>query len=203
MKRAGVWLVGLGLVAVLVSLFRVYRIGGTSMNYGLVERDIVIATTRIGSIRRGDLVVIRHPDDPKQRLYIKRCVALAGDRYQIKDRLFYLQIEHNTTRTAEMARRFGLRAVMTPEGLYLKEPMRSYYGIVHNPDLTLPKAMTDHLPETIPEGHFYTMGDYRDNSADSRIYGAVPRSWIIARIIAILKWPRSWEELITIKEVDE
>jgi signal peptidase I len=172
------------------------------MNYGLIEGDVVVAVTRFGTIERGDLLVIRHPEDPQHRLYVKRCVALPGDRYFIRDRRLYLQLEHNATLTARTALQYGLETVTTPEGVYLKEPLSAYYGIVHNPNLTLPKTMTDHTSETIPKEHYYTMGDYRDNSADSRIYGPVPRSWITARIVAILKWPRSWQELIAIEEAE-
>ena len=197
----------LGVAVLAAALFlgffvRVYRIDGTSMNYGLIDGDLVLAWRRPGTIHRGDLLVVRHPDDPQQRFYIKRCVALPGDRYFVKERLLYLQLEHNATLTARLAATYGLETAPTQEGVYLKEPYRPYYGIVHNPNLVLPKTMTDHTPETIPDAHYYTMGDYRDNSADSRIYGPVPRSWIIARIVMILKWPHNWNDLIAIQEAD-
>ncbi len=46
------------------------------MNYGLIDGDIVISTHFYDRIERGDMLVIGHLLDPKQRLYIKRCAAL-------------------------------------------------------------------------------------------------------------------------------
>ena len=60
---------------IVVALFvtvPIYKVDGTSMNYGLVEGDIVITTRWFRSIERGDLIVMRHPLDPKDRLYLKR-----------------------------------------------------------------------------------------------------------------------------------
>jgi len=202
--RKIVWIVlGLAVLYLLWHL-RIYRIDGTSMNYGLIEGDMVLTwRDDTGPIARGDLVVVRHPEDPKERLYLKRCAALPGDRYFEKDRRFYLQIEGNSTRTRKLANLYHLEWVSRgKEGIFLKEPCGRYYGIVHDPWLAVPHEL-DHLPlSTIPPGHYYTLGDFRDNSADSRFYGPVPRSWIRSRAIFIFKFPRRWRELIAIEEAD-
>jgi signal peptidase I len=78
-----------------------------------------------------------------------------------------------------------------------------YYGAIHNWRLKVPYELT-HLPlTTVKEGHYLMLGDYRDNSADSRFFGTVPRNWISSKAIYIFKRPRTWEMLINIKEVDE
>lgn len=180
----------------------IYRIDGTSMNYGLIEDDIVITVKRFGTVKRGDLLVIRHPHDPHDRLYLKRCAAVGSDRFFEMGRVFYLQIESNSTLTRDYARRYDLDLVSTPSGYFLKEPYRKYYGVVHNRRLSVP-AVLEHLPvTTVTEGHYYTLGDYRDNSADSRFYGAVPRDWIRSKVITIIKFPRDWATLLRIKEID-
>ncbi len=56
---------------------------------------------------------------------------------------------------------------------------------------------------TIEKDHYLMLGDYRDNSADSRFFGAVPRDWIFSKVIYIFKRPRTWDMLINIKEADE
>ncbi len=202
--RKIVWIV-LGLAVLYLAWhLRLYRIDGTSMNYGLIEGDLVL-TWRDGSgpIARGDLVVVRHPQDPQGRLYLKRCVALPGDRFFLSDRLFYLQLDGNSTRTREWALRYGLSWAQRREGVFLREPYARYYPVVHANDLVVPTVLREQPLTTIPPGHYYTLGDFRDNSADSRYYGPVPRSWIRSRAILIFKLPRQWRELIAIDEAEE
>ena len=195
-----VFLLGVGLY--LFASYRIYKIDGTSMNYGLVEGDIVLSKRRIDTIARGDLLVIRHPLDPKGRLYIKRCAALPGDRFFEKARSFYLQLKGDSEYTRRFAIGHRLTVVKTPHGYFIKEPYRRYYGVVHDWGLLVPKEL-ERLPlQTVPQGHYLMLGDFRDNSADSRFFGAVPRKWIVSKVFLILKKPHSWEYLLDIKEAD-
>ncbi len=182
--------------------FRIYKIDGTSMNYGLVDGDIVISTHFYDTIERGDLLVIRHPLDPKQRLYIKRCAALPGDRYFEQGRMFYLQIEGNSKKTETLGRQYGLTLVKRPEGYFIKEPYAKYYGVVHDWGLRVPRVLTSLPLTTVAPQHYLVLGDFRDNSADSRFFGAVPKKWVMSKVIVIVKRPRSWRELLKIKEAD-
>lgn len=202
MFRKGFWGVILILVVILALTLRIYRIDGTSMNYGLIENDIVISQRVFETIRRGDLLVMRHPEDPEKRLYIKRCAALPSDSFFEKNRAFYLQLESNSTKTKQWADRYRLTAVKTPLGYFLKEPYRRYYGVVHDWGLRVPSELTTLPFQKVKKGHYLLLGDFRDNSADSRFFGAVPRSWIMSKVILIVKFPRSWKALLKIKEAD-
>jgi len=187
---------------VLFYMFRIYRIDGTSMNYGLVEGDVVLCKRQIDTIRRGDMLVVRHPLDPKQRLYLKRCTALPGDRFFQKKRFFYLQINGDSDKTYKLAQKYDLDVVSTSNGYFLQNPYMKYYGVVHNWNLRIPGELTT-LPITMVEkAHYYMLGDYRDNSADSRFFGAVPRDWIMSKVIHVVKKPRGWMTLLKIKEAD-
>ena len=191
------------LILALFYLFRIYRIDGTSMNYGLIENNMIISYRQFSSIERGDLLVIKHPLDPENRLYIKRCAALPGDIYFERERSFYLQIDGNSSKTGLLADSHDLESFKTEQGYFLKDPYLKYYGVVPNWRLTVPKVLTE-LPVTkVKKDHYLMLGDYRDNSADNRFFGAVPRSWIFSKVIFIFKVPRSWSELINIKEADK
>ena len=201
-RRVTGWSLFFLLLAVMLYFFRIYRIDGTSMNYGLVDGDIVISTTRFSSIKRGELFVIQHPLDPEGRLYIKRCTAIPKDRFFEERRMFYLQLEGDSSLTQKVANAHALPFVRTKEGYFLKEPYAKFYGVVHDWNLLVPPELT-HLPVTeVEPEHYLMLGDFRDNSADSRFFGAVPKGWIRSKVIYILKTPRSWEELLSIKEAD-
>jgi signal peptidase I len=191
------------LLAILFYTLRFYKLEGTSMNYGLVEGDFVLTYRLFKNIERGDLLVMKHPEDPKNRLYIKRCAALPGDRFFQKARSFYLQIGGDSNLTQKLAETHDLELAKTQDGYFIKDPYVKYYGAVHNWRLTVPKVLTNLPLTTVQEGHYLMLGDYRDNSADSRFFGAVPRNWISSKAIYIFKRPRTWEMLINIKEVDE
>ncbi len=190
------------LLTILFVSFRIYKIDGTSMNYGLVEGDIVLSTHFYDTIERGDLLVIRHPEDPQQRLYIKRCAAVPGDRYFEENRAFYLQIAGDSDRTRALAEKYGLILVKRKEGYFIQEPYAKYYGVVHDWRLRVPHELTSLPLKTVASEHYLILGDFRDNSADSRFFGAVPKKWVMSKVIWIFKRPRSWRELLEIKEAD-
>jgi len=195
----------LGIIAgllILFYMFRIYRIDGTSMNYGMVEGDVVLCKRQVDTIKRGDMLVVRHPLDPKQRLYIKRCAALPGDRFFQEKRFFYLQIDGDSDKTYRLAQKHDLSLVSTKEGYFLKNPYLKYYGVVHNWKLKVPGELSKLPMTTVEDGHYYVLGDYRDNSADSRFFGAVPRDWVMSKVIYVLKKPRDWMTLLEIKEAD-
>ena len=202
MKRTIVYLLIIVTLALLFYMFRLYRIDGTSMNYGLVEGDMVLCKRQFDTVERGDLLVVKYPLDPQGRLYIKRCAALPGDRFFQKERLFYLQIDGDSDRTYRLALKYDLDVVSTKEGYFLKNPYLKYYGVVHNRNLTVPKVLTTLPMTTVEPDHYYMLGDYRDNSADSRFFGAVPREWVMSKVIYVFKRPRDWMSLLQIKETD-
>jgi signal peptidase I len=191
------------LAVILFYTLRIYKITGTSMNYGLIEGDMVLTYRQFDAIKRGDMLVIKHPLDPEDRLYIKRCAALPGDRFFQKERSFYLQIEANSTKTKQLALSYDLQAVSTRYGYFIKDPYLKYYGIVHNWRLQVPKELTKLPLTTVSPGHYLMLGDFRDNSADSRFFGAVPRNWIFSKVIYVFKKPKDWITLINIEEAEK
>ena len=116
-------------------------------------------------VRRGDVVVFKFPDDPA-RDFIKRCVALGGDRIEIVDKVVLV----NGSPVADQPYTFHDDANIYPNSVFLHEDyrFRDNFG-----------------PSTIPEGHLFFLGDNRDNSNDSRFWGPVPASYVKGRAFLI------------------
>jgi signal peptidase I len=147
----------------------------------------------------GDVVVFRHPVNGED--FIKRVMGLPGDKIQIKDSVVFIN---------------GVEAVQTPEGTFeeifeRQGPVGNFpqcanggVGIGGNcvkekftetlPNgrshsiLNIRNTRMDNTPVyTVPEGHYFFMGDNRDNSTDSRVaqsalgVGFVPFENLIGR----------------------
>jgi signal peptidase I len=161
--------------------------------------------------KRGDIVVFRFPPNPDVD-YIKRLVGLPGDHIQVKDDILYIN---------------GKPVPRTPDGAfnsdYKLDPgqdvpiFRETFDNGKNFD-TLdesPNSRGDNTQEFIvPEGHYFMMGDNRDNSLDSRFdVGYVPAENLVGRASIIFfslgndtsfreiwKWPTNmrWDRIFKV-----
>ena len=150
--------------------------------------------------QRGDVVVFRLPNNPSIN-YIKRLIGLPGDQIKVEDGVLYINDE---------------------------KVKKSYAGIFNDPDSGIEikiEKFSENLPEgkiitildqttspqdntgiyTVPAGHYFMMGDNRDNSQDSRFLdhvGYVPEENLVGRaeiiffssskpIWKIWNWPSS------------
>jgi signal peptidase I len=149
---------------------------------------------------RGDVVVFRHPGTGAD--YIKRLVGLPGDRVQMRDGILYLNDEAVPQEPAgdfvEVFERQGSagafpRCANAPvgEGGACIKPraIETLPNGVSYPVLNIVDGgMADNTDVfTVPDGHFFFMGDNRDNSLDSRMprsvggVGMVPFDHLIGR----------------------
>lgn len=171
-------------------------IPSASMRPTLLEGDVVLVNRlaydlkvpltrhsllRLGEPERGDVVTFRSPAD-ETRL-IKRVVGLPGDTLELRGGALFVNGERADYAPGEPVRESvggldGVPGVRTVESLGGRgHPVQylDWYGARH-----------DHGPVTIPPGHFFMMGDNRDNSADSRVFGPVERSRLIGRAHHVL-----------------
>lgn len=118
---------------------------------------------------RGDVVVFRPPPEP-DRDFIKRLVGLPGDRIQIIDGMLHINGQ------AVERESLGLVDFENEDGVI--ERIEGYRETLPNgvSYTTFDRGVTE-LDNTrvyvVPEGHFFMMGDDRDNSADSRVPSVV------------------------------
>jgi signal peptidase I len=157
-----------------------------------------------GEPERGDVVVFRHPVAGSD--YIKRLIGLPGDTVQIKDGLLHLNGQ--AVSVADAGTFEEMMAPQGPQGLRprcengavgeggncVKSRQRETLpnGRTHD-ILNIGTQMTDDTPVyTVPSGHFFFMGDNRDNSTDSRVpqaaggVGFVPLENLIGRADRIM-----------------
>jgi len=140
--------------------------------------DVVLART--GEPRRGDVVTFASPLDGTR--LIKRVLALPGDRVEMRNEHLVINGVESQYALEELVRESG------PEGptqaLRLTEAVD---GRSHRIQV-LPQRLVarDFGPVTVPRDAYLMLGDNRDNSADSRYIGFVPRHLLIGRAERIL-----------------
>jgi signal peptidase I len=129
-------------------------------------------------------MVFRFPGDPSVN-YIKRVVGLPGDRIVYRDK----QLTIN-----------GQPMRITPDGdytylesgdhmIFARRQREDLDGVDHD-ILVSDGPGSGTLEFTVPDGHYFVMGDNRDRSNDSRYWGTVPEANVVGR--AFLIW-FSWD----------
>lgn len=205
------------LLFVLLSFVRIYKVSEISMNYTLVEGDLVIvenfsAGVHIPSfffytkghlfsnekgIKRGDIMAFKHPLD--NRLYLKRVTALPGDKIFQQEKNFYLQIGSDKNKTTTFAKKYGLKLANIDGEVWLKNPYTRIYGISHYNEVIGPTDLITYPKTIIPEHHYFFLGDFRDNSTDSRFFGPVPYENIYYKVWFVFKRSQTLTDLSSIK----
>jgi len=121
------------------------------------------AVLPLGTIKRGDVVVFKYPEEP-ERDFIKRIIGLPGDTLQLKQKKVYI----NGTPLEE------------PYVHFLEQP-----GSGSLSEVTSLDVRENYGPVTVPADHYFAMGDNRDNSADSRYWGFLPRDYVKGKALLI------------------
>lgn len=141
--------------------------------------DVVLLP--LGEPERGDVVTLSSPVEGTR--LIKRVVGLPGDRVEMRDDVLILNGQPLTytdahRRGEEVAPGFVVDAVRATEDLA---------GHPHPVQLLPSLPARRSFPETtVPAGHYFLLGDNRDNSHDSRFIGMVPREKLIGRAHHVL-----------------
>jgi signal peptidase I len=188
-------------------VFEPFRIPSASMMPGLVDGDFIfvdkfsyglrlpVTNTKILSIgepRRGDVIVFRLPSNPSVH-FIKRLVGLPGDHVLVRDNRITVN---------------GVLVLLQPDGVYSggygftgAELGLERFGATQHVIMFAPNRDATDFDAIVPAGHYFFMGDNRNDSADSRfpLVGFVPeqnldghavRIWMNWRIPGWPDWRR-------------
>jgi signal peptidase I len=170
-------------IAVLLALFirtfvvQAFKIPSGSMKPTLLVGDHILVNKFIYGIRipftdrtfisvttpkRGDVIVFKFPRDTSKD-YIKRVIGLPGDQIQLVDQKLLVN------------------------GKQVDDP-HAFYALA---GMKLDSFLRHFGPVTVPADHLFVMGDNRDESSDSRVWGFVPRSYVLGKAFLIY-W--SWDQ---------
>lgn len=141
-------------------LIQPFYVKGASMEPNFYDHEYLIIdelSYRLSEPERGDIVVFRYPNDPRQ-YFIKRIIGMPGERVVISGGKVMV---HNAAH---------------PDGVTIDES--SYLGTL---------ATMGQKDVTLGAEQYYLLGDNRPSSLDSRIFGPVPRSFLIGKV-----WFRGW-----------
>lgn len=168
-------------------LFEPFQIPSGSMERTLLVGDFILVNKYTYGIRlpiirtkvldvnepqRGDVMVFFPPH--KDQYFIKRVIGLPGDRIDYRDKVLYIN---------------GVEQEQSPlpgrkRSLYVQK-MEKLGDVEHQIQQNIAAPTGGEFPLTVPENHYFMMGDNRDNSADSREWGPVPEARIVGKAVAI------------------
>lgn len=183
-------------------IFEPFRIPSGSMMPTLLQGDFIFVkkyayglrlpvtekkVIETGEPQRGDVVVFRLPSDPSIN-YIKRVVGLPGDQISYERHRLVINGEQVDLEQHPAATAVDPRFVEQ-----LGE--RRHEILIDNAGYSIRDGVYE-----VPDGHYFMMGDNRDNSRDSRFIGAIPEAYLVGEAVRIwmhmdgLTWPR-WDRV--------
>ena len=192
------------LAAVLVLrsfLYEPFQIPSGSMLPTLEVGDFILVNkyhyglrTPVGNVKlvenndpkRGDVAVFKYPQNPKI-YYIKRVVGLPGDEIVYQDKVLYVNgVPQEQTLIAQMP-------AVNPKRLWVNENLSDTDHEMYR-DVN---ARARNGQWRVPQGHYFMMGDNRDNSNDSRYWGFVPDELIVGKAVSV--WMH-WAEFLSVPD---
>jgi signal peptidase I len=168
------------ILVVYLSLFRSFTMSSTSMSPTLAEKELLLVFKSYTEPTRGDIVAFTLPKDPST-VYVKRLIGMPGDRIQMIGGRLHIN--------GQPVQRLRIEDYVL-DGKPVKQWSETLpNGATHRTLDLIDKGFFDQTPVyNVPEGHYFMMGDNRDNSSDSRVksVGSVPRDNLVGPVIFCL-----------------
>lgn len=151
--------------------------------YGIRLPVIHTKVVEIGEPKRGDVMVFRYPRNPTVD-YIKRVIGLPGDQISYRNKRLVINGE---LIPKELIGPYQANDRYISRGdLVYKERLGDVEHLLLNNAERRRSAEGEY---EVPEGHYFVMGDNRDNSNDSRFWGFVPEENLVGRAMVIwMSW---------------
>lgn len=169
-----------------------------SMNPTILEGDLIFVNKIAYDLRipltlhriakwsdpqRGDIVVCFSPEDGVR--LVKRVIALPGDTVSmINNRVFINGKPLDYTKIDERYQEYLSDKLKKNTYMRMEDLDGHSHAVMSFP--TIDKAMRSFPPLAVPEHSYFVMGDNRDNSKDSRVFGFVDRKSIIGQAKGII-----------------
>ena len=145
-------------------VFQPFIVSGSSMEPNFSNGQYLIIdelSYHLGSPQRGQVVVLRYPEDPKQ-FFIKRIVGLPAEKIEIDNgKVVVFNAQH-------------------PDGVTIDEPYLPNQSLSYPHDATV---VGGKKILTLASNEYFMMGDNRLASSDSRDWGPLPRNDMVGRVL--------------------
>jgi len=131
-----------------------------------------------GSIQRGDIVVFNFPVEPSQ-FVVKRVIGLPGDRIQLRNKMVYIN-------GVSLQENYAVHMAGSYDSYRDNFPLQR--NTTRDVDWHWRSELAQHVSDgelVVPRDEYFVLGDNRENSADSRYWGFVPRTNIVGRPLVI------------------
>jgi signal peptidase I len=162
--------------------------------YGLTIPFTNTKIVQLGTPKRGDIIVFKYPLDQSTD-YIKRVVGLPGDVIEMRQEELY--VNGHPIQRERVPRPYhyedASRGTGPPEDHEGELWIENLDGHKHETIQEPVRAPRDFTRKVVEPGHVFVMGDNRDNSSDSRVWGTVDLDLIKGRAL-IVWWSRGTAE---------
>jgi signal peptidase I len=147
--------------------------------YGLRVPILNNTFLEVGHPQRGDVFVFHYPPDPSID-YIKRVVGVPGDKIAYRDKQLYINGKKLDMEFVDDYSYVGSGLNMVYAKRYKEELGGKKHDVLIEEDTLVVDAEVE-----VPPGHYFAMGDNRDNSRDSRVWGFVPENNLVGKAFFI------------------
>tara|TARA_B100000902_G_scaffold375057_1_gene404640 strand:+ start:792 stop:1535 length:744 start_codon:yes stop_codon:yes gene_type:complete len=132
----------------------------------------------LGKPNRGDVFVFHYPEDPSID-YIKRVIGLPGDEIRYENKELFINGEIiNKIFLGKYSYTFNENEMLEASEFIETLDNSNYSILVHD-------IPSENYKFNVPEGHYFAMGDNRDNSSDSRVWGFVSDELLVGKAFFI------------------
>ena len=162
-------------------------IPSSSMEPGILQGDVLFADMRYNcpdckaAVQRGDIAIFVYPND-RTRKFIKRVIALPGDAVRIQGHTVWVNAQPITVPEGDAASGTDVSGTdasgSDASGGLVTERLDKRQWQVQWSGIDTQAADTELI---VPPGQAYVLGDNRNNSKDSRLFGTVPLSDIVGK----------------------